>query len=81
LLVKLLNRSARSIKDGKQQTSQVISLDLLLGIVWLLLFVIFRRREWSRGSVEGIKRHGHRWHILVFNVVLRTAVARNARHI
>jgi hypothetical protein len=45
LLVKLLNRSARSIKDGKQQTSQVVSLDLLLGIVWLLLFVIFRRRE------------------------------------
>jgi hypothetical protein len=48
----------------------VVSLDLLLGIVWLLLFVIFRRREWSRGSVEGIKRHGHGWHILVFNVVL-----------
>jgi len=29
-------------------------MDLLLGIVWLLLFVIFRGREWSRGRVEGI---------------------------
>jgi hypothetical protein len=41
LLVKPLNGSARLIKDGKQQTSQVVLLDLLLGIVWLLLFVIF----------------------------------------
>jgi hypothetical protein len=45
LLMKPLNGSARLIKDGKQQTSQVVLLDLLLGIVWLLLFVIFRRRE------------------------------------
>jgi hypothetical protein len=43
--VKPLNGSARLIKDGKQQTSQVVLLDLLLGIVWLLIFVIFRGRE------------------------------------
>jgi hypothetical protein len=45
LLVKPLNGPARLIKDGKQQTSRVVLLDLLLSIVWLLLFVIFRRRE------------------------------------
>jgi hypothetical protein len=41
LLVKPLNGSERLTKDGKLQTSQVVLLDLLLGIVWLLLFVIF----------------------------------------
>jgi hypothetical protein len=44
-LVKPLNGSARLIKDGKQQTSRVVLLDLLLSIVWLLLFVIFLGSE------------------------------------
>jgi hypothetical protein len=38
-------RIRKIFKDGKQQTSRVVLLDLLLGIVWLLLFVIFRGRE------------------------------------
>jgi hypothetical protein len=54
LLVKPLNGSARLIKDGNKQTSQLVSLDMMLSIIWLLLFVIFRGREWSRGRVEGI---------------------------